>query len=441
MQPIGPPSTVQSAPERLLPSLDTGLPSVARFQFRPRVTLSTEYTDNFNLTERDKESNFRSAVAPGIDIGINTALTKGLIAYTFTPAYDTANEEFTFFHSLLGRVVWQANPRWELTVADTLTRSDQPADADRLGLRQERRTFTTNTFALSSVYRIGLVQTQQSYNLMMFTDDSGADTLTHLVGASAVVPITQLNSLSAGYEYLRSDSELGSDTTFQGQSLGVAGDESSIRGHEFTLGASRQFSTFNSGGLKASYALRNATDAIGDTDFQLWNFSAFVRYALPNRLTINASLGVSGIMSDIEDHIGPNLFSATSVSYFFGPAVVSVAFDSGYSETFATGQNFGVVETQVVTGSFGYSFTPTLHGTISGAYRHTEPTGIGNQSVTTDTETLSGSVALTWRFQRRLVLDLNYTHLEQISGAPSLGRGSDGSYSENRVRAALSVLY
>src|SRR5262245_37061265 len=45
LQQIGPPATIPSTPQRVLPAA-VGLPAAATFQFQPSVTLSQEYTDN-----------------------------------------------------------------------------------------------------------------------------------------------------------------------------------------------------------------------------------------------------------------------------------------------------------------------------------------------------------------------------------------------------------
>src|SRR5882724_4084177 len=131
-----PSTNVPSVPLRVLPAPVAGVSPTARYQLNPSISVSEEYTDNFDLTERNKRSNFRSTVAPGLGLTINSAFVKGLIAYKFAPSYDTATQEISLFHSAAGQVVWEATPLWKLTLADTFTRSDDPHEADRLGLRQ-----------------------------------------------------------------------------------------------------------------------------------------------------------------------------------------------------------------------------------------------------------------------------------------------------------------
>ena len=445
VQPVGPPPTIPSAPLRVLPPPTAGFPVTATFQFEPILTLTEEYTDNFNLTKTNKQSNFRTTLSPGLRLGINSPLTKGIIGLTFTPAYDTVTGDLRYFYSLLGQVVWQANPRWQLTVADTFTRSDEPGQADRLGLRQERRTFTTNTFGVNSDYLVGLIATRQSYRLATFSDEASGDTTTHTLGASATIPLYQTNAVSLGYEYLTSSTEAGSAPSTGSPLFGARGGQSDINGHQFTAVATRQLTPLRSVGIKTSYALRNASDETGDSDFQIWNVSLFTRYIVAGRLIVDGSVGVSGLIADSGISVGPNFFSATSISYQFARAVAALAFDSGFSETFADGQNFGVLETQGVTGSLFYPFTPGLSGTVSGFYRRNKPTSIeATTAAQGETTNWGGTLAFSWRLLRGLLLDVSYTYLEQKgSDRTSLAaeRGLGNSYTENKVQASFRVSF
>lgn len=438
-----PPSTVPSAPQRFLPVPAAGLPLTATFQLRPTLTLSEEYTDNFNLTDRNKESNFRSTVSPGLRLLINSPFTKGVIGYTFSPSYDTATDDIEYFHSFLGQVIWDANPRWRITVADTLTRSDQPGEADSLGLRRQRETFTSNTFSLASDYLIGTVTTRASYQMSLFTSDDSSDTTSHTLAATATVPIYQTNLLTVGYDYLTGNTS-GSDTS--GRSITSTGADAN--GHQFTVRVSRQFDALRSGGLSASYALRSLTDDTGDdTDYRVWTVSAFSTYLLPGRFTLNGSVGVSGLNTDDGDNRGPSFFSATSLTYQFARAVASLAVNQGFSETFSGGQNFGVVETTSITASLFYPFTPLFSGRISGFYRLNKSTGVGNIDTGSDQddEGWGGTAGLSLQLLRGLLLDLTYNYRRQYGADGSRsGTGQqafDRGYTENRVRAAITISF
>ncbi len=446
VQPAGPPSTLPSAPQRLVVAPGTGPTPTATLQFEPQLTVLEEYTDNFNLTKTNKEENFRSTVSPGFRLGINSPLIKGLIAYTFSPAYDTATQDVSLFHSVLGQVVYQVNPRWQVTLADSYINSDQPGEADRLGLRQGRRSFSSNTFSATSEYLIDLVTTKQSYQLINFSDEDGAKTTTHAVAAGASLPIYQTNVVSGGYDYINTTSTEGTNTGTGSQST-TAGSEFTVSGHQFTVAGSRLISALTTVGLKGSYAFRNTTsDTSGDTDYQLWTASLFTSYTLPGRLTLNGSAGVTALSADGGINTGPKFFSASSLTYQFARTTVTLTGEKGFSETFADGgDNFGVVETEAVMAAVTYRFTPAVTATVSGSYRRNKFTGIGGTSSTGDDDTKNwgGSLLVSWRILRWLLLDLNYSYFEHktvgsdSASTTGLSDFDNRNYAENRVQAAF----
>ena len=77
---------------------------------QPSLSLSEEYSDNFDLTKTDRHSNFRTAIAPTLLFSLDSAFTKGIIAYTFTANHDSFQNDMLYFHSVLGQVSWQATP-------------------------------------------------------------------------------------------------------------------------------------------------------------------------------------------------------------------------------------------------------------------------------------------------------------------------------------------
>ena len=434
--------TVPSAPQRVLPAAAFRGPASARLQFAPTITVSEEYTDNFNLTARDKRSNYRTTVAPGLDVTINSAFVKGLISYKFAPAYDTITDDVSQFHSLLGQIVWDATPYWRLSLADTFTQSDQPVEADRLGLRQQRQKFTSNTASIASDYLLGLVATRQSYQLSVFSDDQGGETTSHTAAISATIPLYQTNSLSVGYEYLNST------TSGENGALGTSGDVD-VTGHRFTAGVTRRINHLQTVGIIGSYALRSTSgDGITDADFQLWNVGFVSEYS-SGRLKINSLLGVSGLTGDSGQSLGPDFSTRTNITYRFAHAVVSIGADQGFSETFTDGQNFGVIETKGVNASLAYPFTPLFSGTILGSYRKNKTTGFGPTSVTAvsnqESEVWTGTLLLSWQPRKWLGVDVSYVYTRHtgadLGQTVRTGATNDQNYSENRVRLGVNLSF
>ena len=89
------------------------------------------------------------------------------------------------------------------------------------------------------------------------------------------------------------------------------------------------------------------------------------------------------------------------------------------------GQNFGIVQTSGYSGSFLYTFTPLLSGNAQVAYTTNSSTGVGNNSSSPDSNTLTAGAGLNWRILRWLSSTLQYTYtLQSSSGNSTNGNGT-----------------
>ena len=416
-----PPITVPSTAPLVFPRLrgPEAYPA-ATFALQPSVTIAEEYTDSFNLAAGGKQENFRTIVAPSLTLLINGAFTKGQLGYMLTGAYDTATDDTNLFHSFRGVVTWEATPLLRLTATDTLTQSDEARQADQLGLRRERRTFISNIFGLNSDYLIGTLTTRQYYTLATFFDEGGPDTISHTVGASISHPFLETNTATLGYEYLTSDTSGGLD----------------VSGHLVSASLSRQLSAFLTAGVTGSYELRSVTsgNATDGTDFTIAGASLFAAYGVPGIWSLTASVGYSRLDPEVgADSYSPT--SSTTLTYQFARAILTLAGDVGFSETFATGQNSGVVETRGVRGSLSYPFTPFIGGSAVAFYRQNEFTGIAGGAPGRTDDTWGASISFSIELLRWLTLGLEYGYTEATSSVP------DGGYTENRAKASLTAVF
>ena len=81
-----------------------GIAPGATFEYHSTLTLSEQYTDNFNLTTnaQGKQSNWRTTLSPGSTILINTAKTQGSLSASSGFSYDSTGgpSDFNAFPSL-----------------------------------------------------------------------------------------------------------------------------------------------------------------------------------------------------------------------------------------------------------------------------------------------------------------------------------------------------
>ena len=432
--PQTPPSpTIPTAPEILLPvpPPPTSRP-VKTFDFRPTLGVSEEYTDNFNRSSQHPVSNLRSMISPGLQVLLDTGLLTGQATYTLSGFHDSAVDQFGVHHLFAGELAWQATPRLKFTLADTLTKSDNPIQADRLNLRLARQEFTSNLLSLGSAYSLGLIDTTEYYRLSTFTS-AQADTTSQTIGATGSVPLGQIHTVTLGYEYL--DSETTVKNTAPLTFFGPSADSTTI-GHQVTATFSRDLTRDITAGVTAAYAVREQTAATSQTNFTRWNVSLFNNYVVPDKLVMRGNIGIAQLDSGGSSG-RPLLTSNSDITYFLGPLVLGLVVERGFAETFAQGQNFGIVETSGISGSVSYRYSPLLTGRLTGGYRENKFTGLGVAGQThRDDKTVSAAANVSYQVLRGLTATLDYTYTQtEFSPVQS---GFTG-FVENRLRAGLNI--
>ena len=194
-------------------------------------------------------------------------------------------------------------------------------------------------------------------------------------------------------------------------------------------------------GISGSYALRTQDLRLpdADTDFTLWNASVFMNYAVTGTVLLRANVGVSEL-SDERRTRDPIVTTNSSLSYWFGPAVATIAVERGYVETFLGGENQGVVLTTGGRAALSYAFTPLLNLTGNIGYHENEFTGIGgtptpvagNRSPTRTDKVLNGGLRLSYQIVRWLGAALDYSYSRTDSSDVR------GDVVENRVKLSLN---
>lgn len=430
-----PPPTIPSVAPALIPFVAPD-PSARKLEFHPNVGFAEDYTDNFTRTHTGRITNLRSSGSPGFRLLINHPLLKGTVNYTLAESYDSSTSALNTFHAFLGQTSWQATPRLTLGVSDALTRSDEPTLADRLNLRRERRTFTSNLAAVTADYALPTITARAYYRHATFRDEGATDTETDAIGTTASKRLGETNNLGVGYEY--SDVRTTRNTTptsatpLSGlQGVGANIPTAGTHGHQLTASLSRQFTSLFTAGVSGSYAVRTPTDGRPDT-FQLWTASVFTNNILAGRFTLHGNIGIGHLTAE-SGASRTAITSVTALSYTFSRASVTLGIDRGFSETSALGQNFGVIDTQGVTASLNYPFTDRITATGGLYYRENSSTGAAGGQRNTSEQSYGTSLVLRAELRPWLHVGLDYFHTNFESSR------ANNSYSENRIRATLNA--
>jgi hypothetical protein len=391
------------------------------FDFRPSIRLSEDYSSNFELVPGG-ESNFRTSLSPGIFLGVEGTTVRGRVAYTLTAAHDTnapSDDHFSLFHGLSAVLAWDATPWLTFQVTETFTRSDEPRQADALDLRRGREVFSINTLTAEAIYRINLFQARAFYSRLDFleSDSDTEDTHSQRFGGDVNVPFFELNLATLGYEYLTSRNS------------------NEITGHQGRGSLSRRFAPSLSLGLSGGYSIRDVDEkdpTLPDDTFRIWSVGLFGTYSAPSLWSLRANVGVSHLESDIRK--GDTLPTAlVEFSYSLGAGVLTLTGDVGYSESFESTENVGVVRTWGVFVGYTYPFTPYISGSVLAGYRENEFTGVGGGTEGRDDQNASVVVGAAWRALMWLTVSVDYGYQKTWSTL--------GDYSEHRARVALTAQF
>ena len=412
----------------------------ATLEFHPTLRLSEEYSDNFFLTSSHARDNFRSIFGPGFTVLLNGARTFGALSTTVDLVHDTVEHsgpDVKVFPSMNVAIRYALTPRLALTFTDVFVRSDSANSLDRSGLRQGRRTSSTNSAALTVDWLLDQVATQAYYrNVLFFNEDDGQggaaqtnqgtqnDSITHILGVNAATRVATDYLIRAGYEFSRTD-------TMGGDSNNVGGDTTS---HTFFGAASRQFGLYTTGGVSTSYSFQTQSDS------RIWNASVFGAYGLPTGLSLSGAVGYSVLWSDTQDSEGIVSANAT-VSYRFARAVISVGVFQDFRQTAQQGENFGTVQTRSYFGSFLYQLTPFINTVLRASYTENAPTGTGNVEGSGTQKYLTYGAAVNWQALRWLTASLQYNYTHQTGRSAFVNQDGSGNYAENRVTLSLFATF
>jgi hypothetical protein len=429
--PIAPPPAQAHPPGAFPTNFGVVFGAQKTFEFFPTLSVSEQWTDNFNFTATNHQTNYRTTVSPGGSFVINGPTTRGVISSSAGLTYDTApsSSNFNVFPTITAALQQTFSPRLSLTLTDSYSRNNNPTYGDQFGLNRQRQDFTSNSFSAAITYLIDIVTTQAYYrNSLYYTGGSsnGNNTIFNVIGASASTQVGLYNTVTLGYEFSWSDTS--------GTSAGI--NSGKTTGNLVTASVARQTGTYSSVGIQGSY--QQATQPNED-DVHIWNVSLFSTYGFPSGLSLSTSLGVSQFEQGDQSSTG--ITSNSNLTYRFGPAGVSLGVFSGFRQTGldTTGANFGVVETHAFTGSFFYSFTPLIAGSLGATYSENSPTGAGNSNSASNQNNLSAYANLSWQLLRWLNLSANYSY--QIYSGQNGSLTGTGSVSVNTATITLGATF
>jgi hypothetical protein len=426
-------------------------------ELHPTASLIEIYSDNFNLgggAGSSRTENFRTTLEAGFNALINGASTQGIVVLRGGASHDSSQPDdlvSLYTYSLVTTIQQTFTPRLSLTLTDALSHSDEPTEGDVGGLRTGRREFTRNTGSLTLDWLIDRIATQAYYRLTTFFSD--VETVSHIVGANATVPIGAADSVRLGYEYstretqgLSATTETTTGSTATATAAGRATSRTTV-GHRGLASYNHQFTEFLTGGVSATYSVQSAsgtgtgattgTGGTSDRDTTIWNLSLNTAYSSPAGLALSGSAGYSQIRTS-QGKTAHSFTTNSLLAYRWAAAALLLAASQDFRQTGEEGQDFGTVATRSLSGTFSYDFTPFVTGLIRTAYNRNESTGADNDAGDRATTTLTAGATLSWQIATWLRLTLDYSHIHRSSDRKTqltTGGDSDRTRTGERPRS------
>ena len=404
-------------------------------QLRGFLRVEGEYTDNFFLSEKNKQEEFREIVTPGLGLRLESGRSFADVSYAPSLIHSSINEgEIEVFHLLDGSGSLALTERTTLNATERFLRTDVPALTDPQGIRRDRTILIQNTFTSGLTYRQDTWTLTPRYSVTLNRNEGGQQnqvgnqgqpvtnekSLIQTFSADGALDIVGRNTLGAGYDFTVGEFKVADD----------------FIGHTGRVSFSRQLNPLTTAGLGGSVAHR---DVQRGTDFNIYSGDIRLRrdvsplYAVEGRFGYNitddaAGGGAEGFTFLLQGNYTGKSFRTSGTS------------SQSIQETFLDRNNVGLIESRDSTLQISYEATPDLTLTLRGRMAQnsflqssgsTLPAGQQDRKDVL----MDGGVDIAFRLTRLLSLTIGYNYTSADSNLRGFG------YQSNRVRIGLTATY
>jgi predicted porin len=405
-------------PFRFAPALE----AVGPLRVQLFGTIEEEFTDNVNQTKENKESEFRTRLAPGITARLDRPNTSGLLLYA-PQIFLRDLDDVSVNHALTLRGRWRPTPFIELSGGDELISSEDFRDQDDPGSRSRgTSSFLENQASVEAAYappnlRAGLSYT---HRLALSDDETDDDSQTHTIRPNLFYQAPRW-SVTAGYAASRGEQSLSSD----------------YWEHTGDARYTRQLSPTLAGIVTGLLTFHDA-DQETATDFTITRARIGGNWVLAPEQVLEALIG-----ADLFDPDPGSTKVRPSALLSYGQRFpwfrLAAAYQAGFQERFQEVDNAGVSFTQEASVILTTTTFRALTGTVAlrWAYNDFQLTTPGvAQGVTEQTWDLE--LGLRYQIARPLFAHAGYVLTLRTSDDPV---DPNAEFTENRVRIGLTYTH
>jgi Putative beta-barrel porin 2 len=331
------------------------------------VTLSEEYSDNFNAGNTDniaaQEQEAREEYRTSLGIGTSYRIASGAsfvaLANTINAHYDAlAGEGDVGFANLSLNAGHRTGPL-SLALNESFLRDDDVGEASPAGTRLQRQTFLRNSIS---------PQVHYTLSLLTAVDLAYANTVTF--GGEADQDNAVTHTISTGLQHRFS--RVVNGAVDYGFTTGTSQDAADTQAHAVSAKLGYLIDRLTSLSLQGFGRITDRSN--GGTDSQTYGFTVGLRRQLTSLMGFFVSLGPT--LLDREGQ-GQRLFFNWQANLdgalpFLRHASLALTTQQGVNDTTGAVDEVGIVLSRSVGLNLSYLVTRNLHTLLSGSYVHTE---------------------------------------------------------------------
>jgi predicted porin len=419
------------------------------------LSLSEDFSDNFFLTESNRQPGYRTSM----DIGTVYRLASGpsfvSLANTINANYEARSGDKNFGFANLSLNAGYQLPRLSLALSESFIRSDSIEEATPVGVRRGRTPFLSNiitpqvrydltrTTAVNFAYTNTLVRNESpepdSAGTVVSAGSPGlADTTAHSFTAGVQHSFTSALSSNGSYTFTTANSTPGDSTTTAST---VVGD---TRVHAPSLELSYLFGPRTTGSLRAFGTITDESD--GGENSQFYGVTVGVRRQLTSFL--RGYFAVGPTVLDRENR-GPRFFPNWQVSLdspipLTRQTSLTLSTQQNLTNTATDVQNVGVVLEQSASLTLSHTVSRDLLASLFANYTRTEflqgTTGTST-SVQGGTDNFwSAGAGVSYALTQILSLYAGYRY-QRANTTGTTTTATTDNFDENRITVSLSVAF
>jgi Putative beta-barrel porin 2 len=409
------------------------------------VSLTEEYSDNFFLSERNQEEEFRT----GVDIGTIYRLERGRgflsLANSVGLNYEVRADRINLPFVNLALNTGYQFPRLSLSLNESFLRSDDVQDASTTGLRAERQTFLRNSVTPQLRYELSrITAVSLAYNNTIVwsegddvssefdaIDDELSDSSSHSVSGTLQHWFSRNLSSSFGYTF---------DT--------ITSDESGDRlSHSGSIDLSYLINARTSAALQTFGIFTDRSE--GELDSLIYGMTVGLQRQLTPALSLYVAAGP--VILEREGR-GTRLLPNWQIALdgdipLTRRTNLRIATSQNIENTAGDIDDAGLVLNQSAAVTLSHALSRNLLASIFGTYSRTELLEDTSSDTSTQGEKFSywnAGARMSYALTRVLLLNVTYRYQQRDSedtgGQPSDDRFG-GNYQENRVMVTLSAAF